>query len=105
MLVNCIYLLVHDDHLELDLSNIHTGFSGFLFLIVTLKNIIERNFPEEYVETKLKNDSLTNMIDLCVQMSGEENYGRNQVNGNGRYLYVLFRSYYLRCTDITTLTH
>ncbi|KAI3504676.1 hypothetical protein L1887_26327 [Cichorium endivia] len=28
---------------------------------VTLKNIIERNFPEEYAERKLENDSLTNM--------------------------------------------
>ncbi|MFS7962963.1 putative transcription factor C2H2 family [Helianthus anomalus] len=28
---------------------------------VTLKNIIERNFPAEYAERKLENDSLTNM--------------------------------------------
>nr|XP_043606645.1 LON peptidase N-terminal domain and RING finger protein 1-like [Erigeron canadensis] len=28
---------------------------------VTLKNIIERNFPEEYAERKLENESLTNM--------------------------------------------
>lgn len=35
-----------------------------LFLVfpsVTLKNIIERNFPEEYAERKLENDNLTNM--------------------------------------------
>ncbi|KAK1435835.1 hypothetical protein QVD17_01605 [Tagetes erecta] len=28
---------------------------------VTLKNIIERNFPEEYTERKMENDNLTNM--------------------------------------------
>ncbi|KAJ9568297.1 hypothetical protein OSB04_004263 [Centaurea solstitialis] len=35
-------------------------FSSF-FLSVTLKNIIERNFPVEYAERKLEHDSLTNM--------------------------------------------
>lgn len=30
------------------------------FYSVTLKNIIQRNFPEEYAERRLENDSLTN---------------------------------------------
>ncbi|XP_042948271.1 uncharacterized protein LOC122281084 isoform X2 [Carya illinoinensis] len=81
---------------------------------VTLNNIIQKNFPEEYAERKLEHDSLTNLgVDLMplfvmdvvipgqkfplhifepryrLMTSGEENNGGKPSDGNGRILSLV----------------
>lgn len=37
----------------------YDAYGVFVFPSVTLNNIVEKNFPEEYAERKLENESLT----------------------------------------------
>ncbi|KAK6123051.1 hypothetical protein DH2020_043203 [Rehmannia glutinosa] len=54
------FCLLVQEHARSDVTYQLTGFSS-----VTLNNIIQKNFPEEYAERKSENDSLTNLgVDL-----------------------------------------